>query len=351
MPDRFAEVVEGLYRGGAPTPKEVSMLKDLWGINKIVSLDEAAGKDIQKICKKLGIQHIIWGLGDGKDPKVAALKRRIVPSLLLDGPTYIHCRHGKDRTGMAVAMFRVLNGWPLGDALAEAFKFGMGRGLSPSTKKSYYEAVNDFAKSLEDLSSADDAVSKTREANTVGPIGTGLDDSSIARTNRSFLPPHADIEFSHLSRLAARFASGRVYCKCKSSNVLKPKNFWYTSQKKAIDNCADDKGTLFSAKISSDAISERFDKPISKKLIHNILTKDIDVGILRDGAHLVLVPNILVDITEEDDVNEMFMPEVGTIDRSTSVTYTYPGSAAGIGGMPPSGAGAVELPYSGQSSM
>ena len=120
MPDRFSEVVEDLYRGGKPSSKELSMLRDLWGIKKVVSLDEESGKAIQPVCADLGLQQIIWGLGDGRDPKVAALKKRIVPTLTHGGPTYVHCFHGKDRTGMTVAMFRVYNGWSINRALAEA---------------------------------------------------------------------------------------------------------------------------------------------------------------------------------------------------------------------------------------
>jgi len=139
MPDRFSKVVDGLFRGGRPTDDEVRKLKEM-GINKIVSLDDESGKAIHPMCNNLNIEHVQWGLGDGRDPKVSALKKRIVPSLLSGGPTYVHCYHGKDRTGMCIAMFRVYNGWSVGDALSEAFGFGMGKGLAPDVSKSYYDA-------------------------------------------------------------------------------------------------------------------------------------------------------------------------------------------------------------------
>ena len=355
MPDRFAKVQDGLYRGGKPTPKEVSMLKDLWGIKKIVSLDQKSGDEIAPIAKKLGIEHVIWGIGRGNDPKVAALKKRIVPSLLHGGPTYVHCVHGKDRTGMTIAMFRIYSGWSLEDALKEAQKFGMGRDLRKDTKDSYYDAVRNFAKDFQDENDSEDAVTIMRENNSMAPLGTGLDDSTISRTDRSSLPPHADIESGNsLSRVIASFGNSkvRIYCKCNSSKVLSPKKFWYGSKKEALNNPADESGKLFSASFSTDTTFKNFDGQVTDKLVHQVLLSDIDVGILRGDKYLVLVPYCLVNIHEEDDINELDMPEVGTVDRSTSgAFYSFPGSGSGVGGMPPSGSGFVELPYSGPSAL
>jgi hypothetical protein len=336
--DRFAEVQKGLFRGGCPTPEDLRILKDVYGVQKVISLDDKCGNKIDPICKELGLKHIIWGLGDGHDPKVGALKKRIVPQLLHDGPTYIHCYHGKDRTGMAVAMFRIYTGWSIGKALTEAFKFGMGKGLSPAVKQSYYDAVKDFAKEFaEDKSNVLDSVTLTRQENSFGPPGP-VDYMQVGS------PPHADIEFSHLSRIA----SYRIFCKCKSSTLLKPKVSWWSSRKDALQNPSDEDGQLFSASLSSDTRVERFDEPVNQKLIHMVLTRDIDAAALRGGQFLVLDPGSLVNIQEEEDVNDMFMPEVGGRDNSTDYTFAYPGSGSGIGGgMPDGAAGCVQLPYSG----
>jgi hypothetical protein len=346
MPDRFSEVTKKLYRGGRPSPKELGMLKDLWGIKKIVSLDEESGKAIKPTCKNLGLEHIIWGLGDGTDPKVAALKSHIIPTLTLGGPTYVHCYHGKDRTGMTVAMFRVLSGWSVGDALAEAFKFGMGKGLSPVVKKSYYDAVKQFAKELKgDRGDAEDVVSRSRSENSFGPTGTGWDDMTMSRQDRSWLPPHADPERGEgLSRIA----SERVYCQCKPSNLLKPNVSWWGTKMQAKMHPKDADGQLFSANISSGAMVERFDKPANENLRRQVLVRPIDIAALRNEEYVVLVPNSLVSITEEDDVNNgMDFGMVGSWDRSTDGLYSIPGSGSGVGGMPDGAAGVVQLPFSG----
>lgn len=348
MPDRFARVAKGLYRGGRPSPKELAMLKDLWGVKKIVSLDEESGKAIKPICSNLGLEHVIWGLGDGRDPKVAALKSKIVPTLTLGGPTYVHCFHGKDRTGMTVAMFRIQNGWSLSDALTEAYKFGMGRGLSPQVKKSYYDAVRQFAKEFgADAADAADVVSRSREENSFGPTGTGWNDMTMTRQDRTWLPPHADPEFKPFSRIASRV---RIYCQCKPSTLLRPNTTWHGTKLQAKMRPQDVDGQLFSASLSPDTRIERFDKPVNKKLIHDVLTKNIDVGALRDDQYIVLIPSVLVDIHEEDqdieDVGDVV--EVGMRDSSTD----YPlaggiGSGSGVGGMPAGAAGFVQLPFTG----
>ena len=108
---------------------------------------------------------------------------------------------------------------------------------------------------------------------------------------------------------------------------------------------------MFSANLASSAVFEKFDKPVTNNLIHNILTKDIDVAILRNDQYLVIDPDVLIDIQEEDDVNDVAgigdVVEVGLRDNSTDYTFAYPGSGAGVGGMPDGAAGIVQLPYSG----
>jgi tyrosine-protein phosphatase SIW14 len=339
MPKRFSEVVPGLFRGGKPSPKELGMLKDLWGVKRIISLDDESGKEIQPVCARLGLEHIIWGITDGHDPKIAAIKKRIIPNLLHE-PTYVHCYHGRERTGMVIAMFRVYHGWPVHKALEEAHMFGMKKG------QGYYKAVNQYARELDgDRNNSMDAVSLMREQNSFAPTTPGNEDSTRPRgEEHSSLPPHADIEFSQLSRIAR----ARIYCKCNPSRIMQPKVFWWGSAEAAEANPTDADGKLFSAGLTSDTKIERFDGRISKSLIHNILTREIDVAVLHDNQFLVLYPGALVDVQEDnEDVSDMFMPQVGTRDNSTDYTFVYPGSGSGVGGMPDGAAGVVQLPYSG----
>ncbi len=347
MPAKFSQVTPDLYRGGCPTVDDLSQFKEM-GIKKIVSLDDECGHSIAPICEELGLKHIIWGLGDGNDPKVAAMKQ-IVSTLTHGGPTYIHCFHGKDRTGMAVAMYRIYTGWSVGKALAEAMRFGMGNNLAPSVARSYYEAVRKFAdETEEDKGNVLDAVSLTRQNNSFGPQNPAINDMSINQPLNFVGPPSTDIEFSQLSRIAKiqnlnKKAQMRIYIKCNSSDLLRPNNYWWDSREKANKN--NSSGKIYSANIASSAEFEHFNKLPTPSLVHNILTRDIDVAIFRYSQFLVIDPNVLVDIQEEEDINEVV--DVGMRDNSTDYTFAYPGSGAGVGGMPDGAAGIVQLPYSG----
>jgi len=346
MPDRFAQVVEGLYRGGRPSAEDLAALQDLWGIKKVVSLDEESGKAIEPICRDLGLKQIIWGLGDGTDPKVAALKSKIVPQLLMGGPTYVHCFHGKDRTGMCIAMFRINNGWPLEKALKEAASFGMGTNLDSDVRDSYYNAVKEFSKDA-DVSDAD-IVSQMREENSFGIASPAVNNQNIPNSDWSMnfnVPPHADPAVGPLDRV---LAYSRVFCKCDSSKLLLPNVRWWETQKQAEANPTDENGRVFSAVLDSSTKLERFDGRVTDSLRAHALTKDIDVAAFRDGSYLVVYPGILVSIQEEDDSNDNVGVEVGMHNNSVDSPLAVPVSGSGVGSAIPAGAAApVTLPFTG----
>ena len=58
MIHRLRKVTKDLYRGSAPSPKDVQWLKEELGIKKIVSLDKMASDKINRACKLLGIEHV-----------------------------------------------------------------------------------------------------------------------------------------------------------------------------------------------------------------------------------------------------------------------------------------------------
>jgi hypothetical protein len=240
-------------------------------------------------------------------------------------------------------------GWPVGKALDEASKFGMGKYLPPSVSKSYYDAVKQFANDLEeDKGNALDAVSLTRQINEFGPQNPAVNDMTINGPINSTGPFGTDIEFSPLSRIASTIKRSyiRIYIKCNSSDLLKPNNVWWINKELAAKNTLDSSGKIFSANITSSSILEAFNKPITKSLIGNILSKDIDVAIIKNEKYLVIDPESLINIQEEDnDINDVV--EVGMRDNSTDYTFAYPGSGSGVGGMPDGAAGIVQLPYSG----
>ncbi len=172
MIERLRKVTDQLYRGSAPSPKDVKWLKENLGINKIVSLDEDAGNRIAKTCKLLGIKHVMFPLFIDKKSIIKLLSADLQELLISDGPTYVHCHYGKDRTGLIIAMFkcRYLGMLPK-DAIEEAKSLGFGIGVEDDIVK-LYEKIIKSCKPLQDENAAD-IVSNTREYisdNRSGPL-------------------------------------------------------------------------------------------------------------------------------------------------------------------------------------
>lgn len=96
---RFKKVCKGVYRGSAPRKKDIAELKNKYGINKIVSLDEPEGERISNDCKKNGIKQSKFYL-DLEDESIDKVLNADLKKIFIDdGPVFIHCRAGKDRTG------------------------------------------------------------------------------------------------------------------------------------------------------------------------------------------------------------------------------------------------------------
>jgi protein tyrosine/serine phosphatase len=120
-------VNERLFRGAQPSTQGLQELGAL-GIKRVIDLREhgAATAFEEGQLKKLGISYINIPFGQFSAPSNDQIQA--VLKLLTGGdvPTFIHCRRGKDRTGTAVACYRVQHdGWDNERALREAKSYGM----------------------------------------------------------------------------------------------------------------------------------------------------------------------------------------------------------------------------------
>ena len=162
MIHRLRKVTNNLYRGSAPSPKDVLWLKDNLGIKKIISLDQLSGDRINKITKLLGIFHYILPLNHTKESLVRFLHHNLKDVFLKNGPTYVHCFAGKDRTGLAVALLQCKYlGKSTEQAIHEAKLLGFGVGLDPKLLH-LYENIIKSCKPVNDKNNAD-IVSNERE--------------------------------------------------------------------------------------------------------------------------------------------------------------------------------------------
>jgi hypothetical protein len=136
MPVNFRSVVPGLYRSGRITPTEIRMLTGApYNINKIISLDRAAGTIIAPYIKQYGIEQVFIPMLDGSNVRsIAEFIRNNAQSLFkTDGgkSVLVHCEHGRDRTGFVVALYNVIiQGRSCINAIEDAKKLGYGTGIS-----------------------------------------------------------------------------------------------------------------------------------------------------------------------------------------------------------------------------
>ncbi len=149
--ERFKQVNEHLLRGGAPSNQELQALKNIWGVDRVVSLDLDEGLRIQKDCEEIGLQQLIIPI-ENKDLQEVLdfLLNNIDKIFNPKYKTFVHCHWGKDRTGLAVAMYRILvEGWSLVQALDEALSLDFGKGLSDKTRKLYLKYMGRASKLTE----------------------------------------------------------------------------------------------------------------------------------------------------------------------------------------------------------
>lgn len=166
MIENFKRVNKRLYRGGAPSINDVAFLHHNLDVSKIVSLDEDVGKKIHRACKLLGIKHITLPIDIERKASLFKFLSHDIEDLLSDdeGSVFVHCIHGKDRTGLAMALYRIQHdGWSAQKAIEEAMSFGFGIGVSPSVVRLYLNIIRQAAKDESDINDSYDIVSNQRE--------------------------------------------------------------------------------------------------------------------------------------------------------------------------------------------
>jgi len=129
-PKRFAAVVPGrLYRSGAVTPEQLKRLTRELHLRTVVSLLNPAAEVTRaerRAAERLGLRWINIPL-PGNGASTAAQRERIKAALFDpdNAPLLVHCAAGTNRTGLAVALYRLhRQGWTLEQVLEEMKRFG-----------------------------------------------------------------------------------------------------------------------------------------------------------------------------------------------------------------------------------
>ncbi len=120
----FHQVDEHVYRGGQPHSDGYAGLANL-GIKTVIDLRGEASE--AAAVQRAGMRYVRLPWSGFKAPDEAQIAA--VPAVLNNGsawPVYVHCRRGADRTGTAIACYRITHDhWTSQQALTEAKTFGM----------------------------------------------------------------------------------------------------------------------------------------------------------------------------------------------------------------------------------
>lgn len=125
---RFYKVNDNLYRGAQPLSGGIERLKAL-GIKTIINLrsENEGTREEEADAKRAKLAYFnvpLPGLSAPSDDDVEKILALINDPK--NQPVFVHCNHGKDRTGTIVAVYRISHdGWTSEEAKAEAKRFGM----------------------------------------------------------------------------------------------------------------------------------------------------------------------------------------------------------------------------------
>jgi tyrosine-protein phosphatase SIW14 len=121
--ENVGRVTVEIYRGAQPVANGYETLKKM-GVRTVINLRTSMSE--KKLVEAAGMRSIELPLGtfnNGDRSKVDAVVAVMAdPSIR---PVFVHCRQGRDRTGIVVAAYRMkVEGWSLAAAEAEMDSFG-----------------------------------------------------------------------------------------------------------------------------------------------------------------------------------------------------------------------------------
>ena len=127
---RFHQVHSYFWRGAAPSFAGLDELKKL-GVRTVIDLRRSNDRiaEERKYCGLIGMNYVSLPLGDFV-PSLS--KQREFMFIINDaathpanGPVFLHCSHGSDRTGFLTALWRVQHDhWSILEAGAEMLQYG-----------------------------------------------------------------------------------------------------------------------------------------------------------------------------------------------------------------------------------
>lgn len=118
----FGQVTPNLFRGAQPGSDGYRTLQSM-GVNIVV--DMRGNRSEQNAVEKLGMRYVSipWKANSPSDEAIARFLKLVDENP--DKKIFVHCRVGEDRTGIAIASYRMAKeGWSPDEAMKEMQLFG-----------------------------------------------------------------------------------------------------------------------------------------------------------------------------------------------------------------------------------
>ena len=126
----FSSVDPRVYRGGQPSEEGLRLLARR-GVKTIISLraENEEKERERQLCGQLSIRWVDLPVASWSAPSEEQVRQFLaIASDPSNQPVFVHCRQGKNRTGILVAIYRIAyDGWSPEKAYAEARRLGMSR--------------------------------------------------------------------------------------------------------------------------------------------------------------------------------------------------------------------------------
>ncbi len=130
----FHQVDQNLYRGAQPTVDGLRNLANL-GVKTIIDLRHGRERadNEERAAEALGLRYISVPMKGLEAPTTQQIESLLsVLNAADQGPVFVHCREGKDRTGTVIACYRIAHDhWSNDKALEEARTWGLHSGQHP----------------------------------------------------------------------------------------------------------------------------------------------------------------------------------------------------------------------------
>jgi len=127
---------QAIYRGGQPSKAGFATLKDL-GVKTVVDLRDDPVPWERQVVTEAGMTYV------NLPSNAARTSPTVIASFLstlktAERPVYIHCRRGRDRTGLEIACYRLVHqqdAWTRADVLRELREHGYQRFFFPGIER------------------------------------------------------------------------------------------------------------------------------------------------------------------------------------------------------------------------